>query len=337
MSATILVTGGAGFIGSNFIHTLVETRPDWRIVNLDALTYAGNLENLAGVEHTFVKGDIAEPDDVQQAFEAAGEGALVVHFAAESHVDRSIQSGIPFIRTNVRGTQVLLDIARERKAARFLHVSTDEVYGSLPEGTFADESARLNPTNPYSASKAASDHLVLAAVNTHGIDAVITRCSNNYGAYQFPEKFVPLMIANAREDRELPLYGDGLHERDWISVDDHCEAILLVLERGRCGEVYNIAGNSHRRNLDVCSFILGALGKPESLIKHVADRPGHDRRYAPDATKIAGELDWRPRRAFEESMRETIRWYGENGEWLDHVLSGAYRSYYEEQYGARLP
>jgi dTDP-glucose 4,6-dehydratase len=336
MTQSILVTGGAGFIGSNFIHALTELRPDWRIVNLDALTYAGNLENLDGVDQTFVQGDVAEFEDVARAFDAAGEGAYVVHFAAESHVDRSIRSGLPFIRTNVQGTQVMLDVARERGARRFLHVSTDEVYGSLAPGVFADETATLNPTNPYSASKAGSDHLVLAAVNTHGIDAVVTRCSNNYGPYQFPEKVIPLMIANAREDKPLPLYGDGLHERDWIHVRDHCEAVLAVLERGRTGAIYNVAGHSHRSNLDVLRFLLAELGKPESLITHVTDRPGHDRRYAPDSSRIERELGWKPRFAFEEAMPETIRWYAQNEAWLDRVRSGAYRTYYEEQYGARL-
>ncbi len=332
---TVLVTGGAGFIGSNLIRLLRATRPGWRVVNLDLLTYAGNLANLEGVEQEFVRGDVAEPADVHRAFDAAGEGALVVHLAAESHVDRSIRSSLPFLRTNVLGTQVLLDVARERRAGRLLHVSTDEVYGSLPEGVFADEGARLNPSNPYAASKAASDHLVLAAVRTHGVDAVLTRCSNNYGPYQFPEKVVPLMIANARDGRPLPLYGDGLHERDWIHVDDHGEALLAVLERGRTGEVYNVAGRSHRSNLDLARFLLATLGKPESLIAHVKDRPGHDRRYAPDGGKIERELGWKPRRRFDEAMAGVVRWYDGNGPWLDRVRSGAYRRYYAEQYGAR--
>jgi dTDP-glucose 4,6-dehydratase len=334
--STLLVTGGAGFIGSNFIRTIAELRPEARIVNLDKLTYAGNLGNLDGIEQSFVRGDVAVPADVNKAFDLAGEGALVVHFAAESHVDRSIESGLPFIRTNVQGTQVMLDVARERKAARFLHVSTDEVYGSLPEGTFADEDARLNPTNPYSASKAASDHLVLAAVNTHGIDAVVTRCSNNYGPYQFPEKFVPLMIANAREEKPLPLYGDGLHQRDWIAVRDHCEALLAVLDRGRPGAIYNVAGNTHRTNAEILRFILDALGKPQSLIRHVTDRPGHDRRYAPDGGRIERELGWTPRFTFDEAMSATIAWYDANGAWLDDVRSGAYLEYYERHYEERL-
>ncbi|MHC4549829.1 MAG: dTDP-glucose 4,6-dehydratase [Planctomycetota bacterium] len=336
MSQTMLVTGGAGFIGSNFVHTVSARHSDWRVVNLDALTYAGNLENLVGVDHTFVKGDIAEPDDVRRAFDACEGEVSVVHLAAETHVDRSIRVGLPFLRTNVHGTQVLLDVARERGVRRFLHVSTDEVYGSVAPGVFCTEKSRLDPRNPYSASKAASDHLVLAAHNTHGLPATVTRCSNNYGPYQFPEKFVPLMIANAREDKPLPIYGDGLYERDWLHVTDHCDALLAVLERGRVGEIYNIAGRNHRTNLDVVRFILQVLGKPESLIAHVQDRPGHDRRYAPDATKLETELGWSPRASFEEAMPETIRWYEENSAWLDRVRSGAYRDYYEQQYGARL-
>jgi len=338
MTRTLLVTGGAGFIGSNFVRFVAARHPDRRIVNLDLLTYAGNLESLADLEadHHFVKGDVAEPDDVRRAFDACRGETDVVHFAAESHVDRSIRDGLPFLRTNVQGTQVLLDVARERGARRLVHVSTDEVYGPLPEGVFADEERRLDPRNPYSASKAASDHLVLAACNTHGIDAVITRCSNNYGPYQFPEKLVPLMIANARESKPLPLYGDGLYERDWLYVEDHCEALLAVLARGGAGEIYNIAGQNHRTNLDVVRFVLEALRRPASLIEHVKDRPGHDRRYAPDAGKIERELGWAPRFAFEDAMRATIRWYTEHGTWLERARSGAYRDYYEKQYGKRI-
>jgi dTDP-glucose 4,6-dehydratase len=276
---------------------------------------------------------VAEPGDVGAALDRCQGTVAVVHFAAETHVDRSIRSCAPFLRTNVIGTQVLLDAARERKLGRFVHVSTDEVYGSLAAGVRAGESATLAPGNPYSASKAASDHLVLAAVNTHGIDAVVTRCSNNYGPRQFPEKFVPLMIANAREDQPLPIYGDGLYERDWLFVRDHCEALLAVLERGRRGEVYNVAADNHRTNLDVARIVLRALGKPESLLTHVKDRPGHDRRYAPDAAKIHEELGWAPRARFEDALAATIRWYDEHGDWLDRVRSGEYRSYYERQYG----
>jgi len=336
----LLVTGGAGFIGSNFVHAVRERDPDRRVVVLDKLTYAGNPQNLDGLGVELVKGDVAEPEDVRRAFDAAGrDGAksiAVVHFAAETHVDRSIESGLPFLRTNVVGTQVLLDVARERDARRFLHVSTDEVYGPVPAGVFTAEDAPLNPTNPYSASKAASEHLVRAAVNTYGVDAVVTRCSNNYGPYQFPEKLIPLMIANACEDRPLPVYGDGLYERDWIHVRDHCDAVLEVLARGRPGAVYNIAGNSHRTNLDVLHFLLDLLGKPRSLIRHVQDRPGHDRRYAPDGSLLAAELGWTPRRPFEEAMEETVRWYRDNAGWLARVRSGEYRDYYARHSGARL-
>ncbi|MHC4952316.1 MAG: dTDP-glucose 4,6-dehydratase [Planctomycetota bacterium] len=334
---TLLVTGGAGFIGSNFVHLVRRLRPDLKIVNIDALTYAGNLASLAALakspQHTFIKGDITRPEDVRAALATAGPNPSVVHFAAESHVDRSIRSSVPFLETNVVGTQVLLDAAREHGVERFVHVSTDEVYGSLPDDRYADEEAKLNPTNPYSASKAASDHLVLAAVNTHGIPALITRCSNNFGPYQFPEKFIPLVIANAMEDKRLPLYGDGLNERDWIAVEDHCEAVLAVLERGRIGQIYNVAGGNHRTNLGMIRAILDELGRPESLIEHVSDRPGHDRRYAPDDAKIRAELGWKPTRDFEPALRETIRWYRENGDWLDLVRSGDYRRFYEEQYG----
>jgi len=333
VAGTLLVTGGAGFIGSNFVRLVAGRRP---VVVLDRLTYAGNLENLAGVEHVFVKGDIAEPDDVRRAFDAAKGPVSVVHFAAETHVDRSIEDGLPFLRTNVLGTQVLLDVARERGAERFLHVSTDEVYGPLPKGVFAAEDARLNPTNPYSASKAGSDHLALAAHRTHGLPVIVTRGSNNYGPYQFPEKFVPLLIANAREGRPLPIYGDGLYERDWMHVADHCEGILAALERGRPGEIYNLAGSCPKANLDVARFILKTLKRPESLLRHVTDRPGHDRRYGPDPAKAARELGWKPRARFEEAMAETIRWYDANGAWLDRVRSGEYMGYYERHYGARL-
>ena len=289
---SVLVTGGAGFIGSNFVRLLIESRPDLRVINLDALTYAGNLENLAGLEdhegYTFLKGDICRPEDVAGALAACGDPAqtAVVHFAAESHVDRSIESGLPFVQTNVLGTQVLLDAARSAGVERFVHVSTDEVYGSLGDTGYFTETTPLAPNSPYSASKTSSDLLVRAAVKTHGFPALITRCSNNYGPYQFPEKLIPLMIANASEDRELPVYGDGMNVRDWLYVQDHCEAILAVLERGRPGEVYNIGGNNEYPNLEIVKGILRALDKPESLIRFVKDRPGHDRRYAIDASKI---------------------------------------------------
>jgi len=343
MNTTVLVTGGAGFIGSNFVHMLVELRPDWRIVNLDALTYAGNRENLAAVEdrkgYRFVHGDIRKEEDVEAAFAAAkgapGDRLLVVHFAAESHVDRSIVSGLPFVTTNVVGTQVLLDAARRHAVARFVHVSTDEVYGTLGATGAFREDTPLSPNSPYSASKAASDLLVRAAVHTHGLDACITRCSNNYGPYQFPEKLLPLVIANASEGKPLPIYGDGLQVRDWLYVRDHAEAILAVLEKGRKGEVYNIGGNNEMTNLALVRCVLAELAAPESLITYVKDRPGHDRRYAIDASKIRAEIGWAPRFTFETALPLTVRWYRSETEWLQRVRSGAYREYYARQYGAR--
>jgi dTDP-glucose 4,6-dehydratase len=340
MSTSVLVTGGAGFIGSNFVHMLVEMRPDWRIVNLDALTYAGNRENLASVEdkpnYAFVHGDITRAEDVERAFTLAKKNAKqvgVVHFAAESHVDRSIQSGLPFVTTNVTGTQMLLDAARRHGVWRFVHVSTDEVYGSLGEAGHFREDTPLAPNSPYSASKAASDLLVRAACHTHGFPACITRCSNNYGPYQFPEKLLPLVIANASEDKPLPIYGDGLYVRDWLFVRDHCEALLTVLEKGEPGEVYNIGGNNEVTNLELVRRVLKELGKPESLITYVKDRPGHDRRYAIDASKIRRELGWGPRFTWADALPLTVRWYQAQTQWLQRVRSGAYREYYARQYG----
>ncbi|MFN0243009.1 MAG: dTDP-glucose 4,6-dehydratase [Planctomycetota bacterium] len=340
MNTTVLVTGGSGFIGSNFVHMLVELRPAWRIVNLDALTYAGNRENLKSVEelprYRFVHGDITRPEDVERALdEARGHGGVcIVHFAAESHVDRSIQSSLPFVQTNVVGTQILLDLARKHGVARFVHVSTDEVYGSLgPTGAFTEETP-LAPNSPYSASKAASDMLVRAAFHTHAFPGVITRCSNNYGPYQFPEKLLPLVIANATEEKALPIYGDGLYVRDWLYVRDHCEAILAVLEKGLPGEVYNIGGNNELANLELVRRVLKLVGKPESLITYVKDRPGHDRRYAIDAAKIRRELGWQPRYTFDQALPLTVAWYRSQAQWLDRVRSGAYRDYYARQYGA---
>jgi dTDP-glucose 4,6-dehydratase len=341
MTRTLIVTGGAGFIGSNFVHMLVEDRPDWRVVNLDVLTYAGNLENLAAVEgrdsYHFVHGDVCEPGDVERALDVAGDDqpVSVVHFAAESHVDRSIQSGVPFVQSNVIGTQVLLDACRARGVERFVHVSTDEVYGSLGAEGFFTEDTPIAPSSPYSASKAGSDFLVRAANHTHGFPALITRCSNNYGPYQFPEKLIPLMIANAREDKPLPVYGDGMQIRDWLYVRDHCEAILAVLERGQVGRVYNIGGHNEYPNLDIVRLILEHLGKPASLITFVEDRPGHDRRYAIDAGRIDEELGWTPRYTFEEALPLTIDWYLAQDAWLQRVRSGAYRDYYQAQYGGR--
>ena len=337
--STVLVTGGAGFIGSNFCHMLAELRTDWKIVNLDALTYAGNLENLTELEsnpgYTFVHGDIRELADVQRALDAAGDPAQVgvVHMAAESHVDRSIQGGLPFVTTNVVGTQVMLDACRDRGVARFVHVSTDEVYGSLGEAGFFTEETPLAPNSPYSASKTGSDLLVRAAFHTHGFHACITRCSNNYGPYQFPEKLLPLIIANAQEDKPLPIYGDGMYVRDWLFVRDHNEAILTVLEKGVAGEVYNIGGNNEMPNLALVKQVLKELGKPESLITFVKDRPGHDRRYAIDASKIRRELGWEPRYTFEQALPLTIRWYLSQVDWMRRVRSGAYRDYYSSQYG----
>jgi len=341
MTSTILVTGGAGFIGSNFVHMLAEIRPDARVVNLDALTYAGNLENLEPVakndKHRFVQGDITKSEDVEKAFQEAkgiGGDLYVVHFAAESHVDRSIVSGAPFVNTNVLGTQMLLDASRRHGVKKFVHVSTDEVYGSLGDTGLFTEETPLAPNSPYSASKAGSDLLVRAAVHTHGFQACITRCSNNYGPYQFPEKFLPLMIANATEGKAIPVYGDGMYVRDWLYVRDHCEAILAVLEKGRSGEAYNIGGNNELANLVLVRHVLRELGKPESLITYVKDRPGHDRRYAIDASKIRRELGWTPRFTFAEALPLTIRWYAANSGWLQRVRSGAYRDYYARQYGS---
>ncbi len=342
MHHTILVTGGAGFIGSNFVHMLAEIRPEARVVNLDALTYAGNLENLEPVaqhtNHRFVHGDITKPEDVEKAFVEAktlGGKLVVVHFAAESHVDRSIVSGTPFVNTNVVGTQILLDASRRHGVEKFVHVSTDEVYGSLGDTGLFTEETPLAPNSPYSASKAGSDLLVRAAVHTHGFPACITRCSNNYGPYQFPEKFLPLMIANATEGKPIPVYGDGLYVRDWLYVRDHCEAILAVLERGAVGEAYNVGGNNELANLVLVRHVLRELAKPESLITYVKDRPGHDRRYAIDASKIRRELGWSPRFTFAEALPLTIRWYATNSGWLQRVRSGAYREYYARQYGAQ--
>jgi dTDP-glucose 4,6-dehydratase len=335
----ILVTGGAGFIGSNFIHHLLETDPDVSVVNYDALTYAGNLENLAKVErdprYAFVKGDIADRAQVAAVF---GEHRFdaVVNFAAESHVDRSLHLGPEaFIRTNVLGTQLLLDAARERKVARFVQISTDEVYGSLEHGGRFTEQTPIQPNNPYAATKAASDCLVRAAHKSHGLDAVITRCSNNFGPYQFPEKLIPLMIANALEDKPLPVYGDGMQVRDWIYVKDHNRAADLVMRKGEPGGVYNIGAMHDVPNLEVVRAILRHLGKPESLIRFVKDRPGHDRRYAMDATRLRERLGWTPAFRFEDALRDTIEWYLANRSWWERIRSGAYQDYYKTLYANR--
>jgi dTDP-glucose 4,6-dehydratase len=334
---TVLITGGAGFIGANFVRLLLE-KTQHRAVNLDALTYAGNLENLAGVDgdprYAFVKADVTDRAAVEATF-GAHRPEIVVHFAAESHVDRSISGAEAFVRTNVLGTQVLLDVARARKVQRFVHVSTDEVYGSLgPTGLFREDTP-LQANSPYSASKAGSDLLVRAAFHTHGFPAVTTRCSNNYGPYQFPEKLIPLMIANALEDKKLPVYGDGMNVRDWIYVADHCDGVLTVMEKGREGEVYNLGGDAEMANIDVVKAILREVGKGEELIQFVTDRPGHDRRYAMDTTKARTELGWKPRHGFAEGLRKTVRWYLDNRRWWERVRSGAYQEYYAKQYGAR--
>ncbi|HEY0376100.1 MAG TPA: dTDP-glucose 4,6-dehydratase [Pyrinomonadaceae bacterium] len=335
----LFVTGGAGFIGSAFIRLALAEDASCQITNFDALTYAGNPDNLEGLDderHRFVRGDIADRAGVLAALEDGADA--VVNFAAESHVDRSIASADEFLRTNVLGTQVLLDAARERKVKRFVHISTDEVMGSLPEdeGAFFNEDSPFAPNSPYAASKAAAEHLVRAAAHTFGLDTVVTRCGNNYGPRQFPEKFLPLMLANAMHDEPIPLYGDGRNVRDWIYVEDHCRAIRAVMERGRSGEAYNIGARNERRNLDVVEAVLAALGKPRSLVRHVKDRPGHDRRYAIDPTKIETELDWRPVETWESGLRKTIRWYEENTAWVERARSGAYREFYARQYGTEV-
>ena len=334
---TWVVTGGAGFIGSNFVRLALEERPDLRIVTIDLLTYAGNLENLEGVpadRHAFVRADICDPEAVRQAVPQGADALL--NFAAETHVDRSILGPLAFVRTNVLGTQVLLDAAREKGVKRFLQVSTDEVYGSLGPGASAfTEASPLVPSSPYAASKAAADLLLLAARHTYGQDVVITRCSNNYGPYQFPEKLIPLVLSNALEDKPLPVYGDGRQVRDWIHTDDHSRAVLAVLEGGRPGAVYNIGARSERQNIDVVREILREVGKPESLIRFVKDRPGHDRRYAMNPARIEEELGWRPQVSFEEGLADTIRWYREHVDWWRRVKDGSYQRFYDEWYGRR--
>jgi dTDP-glucose 4,6-dehydratase len=336
----ILVTGGAGFIGSNLVRFLVDSRPEAQIINVDALTYAGNLENLSDLENApsyrFIRADIANTVEMGKVFEEI-RPQVVMHLAAESHVDRSIEDASPFIRTNVLGTQVLLDCCLKYGVGRFVHVSTDEVYGTLSEDDPAfTESNQIDPSSPYSASKAASDLLVLAYHRTHGLPAVVTRCSNNYGPYQFPEKLIPLMIRNAMRDEPLPVYGDGRNIRDWIHVMDHCEALALVAEKGVPGQTYNIGGQAEVRNIEVVQGILRILDKPESLIRYVKDRPGHDWRYAMDIRKIENELGWSPCLTFEQGLEETVRWYGDNPAWVDHVISGQYKEYYSRMYGSRL-
>ncbi len=333
----LLVTGGAGFIGSAFVR-MAMGETDLRVVNLDKLTYAGNLENLVEVEgnarYRFVQGDICDAELVN-ALVGEERPDAIVHFAAESHVDRSILSPEPVVRTNYNGTFTLLEAARLHHIARFLHVSTDEVYGSLPAPAEADERYPLNPSSPYSASKAASDLLARSYFVTFKLPVVITRASNNYGPYQFPEKLIPLMITNALEDGSLPVYGDGRQVRDWLYVEDHCRGILAVLHHGRDGEIYNIGGNRSLPNLEVVHQVLALTGKPESLIAYVKDRPGHDRRYALSSEKLMRETAWQPVMNFEVGLARTIEWYRGNSAWVERVRSGAYRTYYERNYGNR--
>ncbi len=334
----VLVTGGAGFIGSNFVRYILDGHPDAEVVNIDALTYAGNLENLREVasnpRYQFVKGDICDRACVASVIR---EHAIdtIVHFAAESHVDRSIMDAGVFIQTNVGGTQVLLESARASQIERFVHVSTDEVYGSLGSTGKFSETTPIHPNSPYAASKAGSDLLALAYHHTFNLPVLVTRCSNNYGPYQFPEKLIPLMIINALHDKQLPVYGDGLNVRDWLHVRDHCAAIDLVMRKGRVGEVYNIGGNNEWKNIDIVKLILKHLGKPESLISFVKDRPGHDRRYAMDASKIMAELGWAPAYTFESGIGDTIAWYQEHTRWWENVISGEYKDYYRQMYEHR--
>ncbi len=332
----VFVTGGAGFIGSNFIRHLLALNKGYSIVNYDKLTYAGNLANLASVaadpNYTFVRGDICDAALAQKSMRGCD---AVVHFAAESHVDRSIYEPGPVIDTNITGTFVLLQVARELKIGRFVHISTDEVYGDIAPDRSSVEEDNLRPSSPYSASKASSDLLVLSFVRTYGLPAVVTRASNNYGPFQFPEKFLPLMICNAMQDQSLPVYGDGLQERDWLHVEDHCRAIELVLGVGRVGLIYNIGGGNVFKNIDMVRQVLSLLRKPESLIQPVLDRPGHDRRYSLDCSKITAELGWRPRVSLEQGLRQTIAWYSANPAWVEAVRGGEYRSYYQKFYVER--
>jgi dTDP-glucose 4,6-dehydratase len=331
----ILVTGGAGFIGSNFVHHIFRNHPSDQLVVVDKLTYAGNLGNLGAAlkdeRLQFVRLDICDP----AVADAARGCDAVVHFAAESHVDRSIEDASPFVRTNVEGTWRMVEACRKNGVGRFLHVSTDEVYGSRDDGGKFTEASPLDPTSPYAASKAASDLMVLCAVKTHGFPAIVTRCTNNYGPFQFPEKFIPLMIAQALAGKALPVYGDGKNVRDWIHVADHCQALDLVLHKGKEGEVYNIGGDCELENITVAKRILGSLSRPETLLHFVTDRPAHDRRYALDCGKLKCELGWTPARDFERGLAETIGWYQANRSWLEEILSGEYQKYFDRHYVRR--
>jgi len=332
----LLVTGGAGFIGSNFIRYIFKQHPGWQVTNLDKLTYAGNLENLKDIQklpgYRFVRGDIADRAIVNSLLREGYH--TIVNFAAESHVDRSILDASPFVDTNFKGTQVLLEGAREHGVTRFLQVSTDEVYGSRDEGYFSEESP-LDPSSPYSASKAAADLICLAYYKTHGLPVMITRCTNNYGPYQFPEKLIPLVISNAAEDKAIPVYGDGQNRRDWIYVEDHCRALEIVMLKGKAGQIYNIAGGQEKPNLELVKLLLKLMDKPGSLITFVKDRPAHDRRYAIDCSKIERELGWKPLYTLEKAMAATVDWYLANEAWWRSIKSGEYEKYYDRMYGGR--
>ena len=329
----LIVTGGAGFIGSNFIHHVLNEHPQWEVTNLDKLTYAGNLENLKDVQdktgYHFIQGDIADRELLDKVLSQGFD--IILNFAAESHVDRSILDALPFIETNVQGTQVLLEGARKHRIQRFIQISTDEVYGSIDKGGFK-ESSPLSPSSPYAASKAAADLLCLAYWKTYRTPVIITRCTNNYGPYQFPEKLIPLAITNALEDKSIPVYGDGLNVRDWIFVADHCRALDMIIQGGKPGEIYNIGGGSERNNLEVIYKLLELLDKPKSLVQFVADRLGHDRRYALDTAKIARELGWQPAKAFEEALAATVDWYLNHAPWWCQIKTGEYTKYYERMY-----
>jgi dTDP-glucose 4,6-dehydratase len=332
----LLVTGGAGFIGSNFIHYILKQHPQWEVTNLDKLTYAGNLQNLKDVQNDpnyhFVKGDIADRELIDGLLSQGFD--VIVNFAAESHVDRSILDATPFIETNVKGTQVLLEGAKQYRIQRFVQVSTDEVYGSIDSGSFSEESP-LFPNSPYSACKAAADLLCRAYFKTYHLPVIITRCSNNFGPYQFPEKLIPLVITNALEDKPIPVYGDGLNVRDWIFVLDHCRALDVIIQRGKPGEIHNIGSGNEKTNLELIHKLLELLGKPKSLIQYVTDRPGHDRRYALDTAKIIRELSWKPAYSFEEALSATVDWYLKNESWWRQIKSGEYAKYYERMYLGR--
>jgi dTDP-glucose 4,6-dehydratase len=336
----VLVTGGCGFIGTNLIRYILEHKPDWEVVNLDWLTYAGNLENTDGLEeqypgrYHFIRGDIADAPFIDELSARQGFD-LILNLAAESHVDRSIEGAGVFVRTNVMGVQVLLDASVKHKVKRFLQVSTDEVYGSLgSQGRFTED-LPLVPNSPYSATKAAADLLVRSYIKTHGLDAVITRCSNNYGPYQFPEKLIPLMVLNAHQDRDLPVYGQGKNIRDWIYVEDHCRGIVLVAEKGESGEAYNMGGDAEKENIEIVRMICHYLDKPETLIRFVKDRPGHDFRYSMDHDKISRLLGWQPEADFDKGLSSTIDWYLTRKPWWERIISGDYQNYYERMYGRR--